>query len=284
MAIQIKSSFKKDNAKFDFQHFTHRDLKTKYMLQFPEDGFLLLIVLNDSLQIKGHNTTIEVSKNELLFIPKYYFIDIISANEDCKFSAIMFRSPYLSGHEVNPDLYDLYEGFEFLPYKLSEDESEQLLIYFNKIQFYFKPDFRSFGQNIVKANFISLLYEIGAIIRIKKAHPATKVTRKQFLVAKFEKLAVQYFREQRKLSFYANQLYITTKYLTTIVKDITGRNAGEIIDELVVKEAKFLLSNSKNTIGEIAFDLNFGDQSFFGKFFKRQIGLNPTEYRNVSVF
>ena len=80
-------------------------------------------------------------------------------------------------------------------------------------------------------------------------------------------------------SFYASLLHITPKYLTTIIKQVSGRSAAEWIDECVILEAKNLLKYSSMSIQQIAYYLNFPNQSFFGTYFKRRTGMSPTEYK-----
>lgn len=87
------------------------------------------------------------------------------------------------------------------------------------------------------------------------------------------------FRSQRNVTAYADQLTLTSKYLTETVKEITRKTAGEIIDDFVILEAKLLLDNPALSISEIADELHFSDQSFFGKYFKRHTGFSPKEYR-----
>ena len=93
-----------------------------------------------------------------------------------------------------------------------------------------------------------------------------------------EELAKNYTRE-RSVGFYAEQLHLTPKYLTTLLRTTTGRTATEWIDEYVVLEAKNLLKYSTMNIQEIAYYLNFPNQSFFGKYFKQHTGMTPTAYR-----
>ena len=80
------------------------------------------------------------------------------------------------------------------------------------------------------------------------------------------------------MSFYAQQLYITTKYLSNIVKEATGRSAAQWIDEFVILEAKNLLRFSGKTIKQVSYELNFSNQSAFGKYFKLITGMSPSEY------
>ena len=77
----------------------------------------------------------------------------------------------------------------------------------------------------------------------------------------------------------ARQLCITPKYLTTLIKRISGKSASEWIDSFVILEAKTLLKYSDMSVQEIAYALNFPNQSFFGSYFKRNTGMSPSHYK-----
>ena len=81
------------------------------------------------------------------------------------------------------------------------------------------------------------------------------------------------------MGFYARQLCITPKYLTTLIKRISGLSVSEWIDNYVILEAKTLLKYSTMSIQEIAYYLNFPNQSFFGSYFKRNTGMSPSQYK-----
>lgn len=105
---------------------------------------------------------------------------------------------------------------------------------------------------------------------------------KNNIVERFIELVQTHYREERLIGFYANKLCITPKYLSKLVKENTGRSAGEWIESHVILEARAMLQSSEMTIQQIATSLNFPNQSFFGKYFKRAIGLSPKQYRSKS--
>ena len=80
--------------------------------------------------------------------------------------------------------------------------------------------------------------------------------------------------------FYADKLCLTPKYLSSVIHEVSGKFAGEWIDDHVVTLAKSLLTSSMKTIQEISYDLNFTTPSSFTKYFKRITGDTPREYRN----
>ncbi len=96
----------------------------------------------------------------------------------------------------------------------------------------------------------------------------------------FVRLVRKYFRHEHTVRFYANKLCISPKYLSLVVKEACGRTAADIIDEYLLLEAKNLLRFSGKNIQQIAFELNFANQSSFGKYFKNLTGLSPSEFQN----
>jgi AraC-like DNA-binding protein len=144
-----------------------------------------------------------------------------------------------------------------------------------------KYETHPYGKEILIKGFHIFLYEIAALGQKYSEMTRLNFSRQESLVMKFSNLVHQQFRELRTVKKYADQLNVSAKYLTEVVKEYSGKNAGEIINDLVILEAKFLLRKSELSIGEIADILNFSDQSFFGKYFKRQTGLSPKAFRET---
>lgn len=97
----------------------------------------------------------------------------------------------------------------------------------------------------------------------------------------FISLVQKYFKEERFLDFYASKMAITPKHLSRTVKQQTGFTAVEWIERYVILEAKVMLKSSSMTIQQIADELHFPSQSFFGKYFKKSVGMSPKEFRNT---
>lgn len=103
------------------------------------------------------------------------------------------------------------------------------------------------------------------------------------LVDRFLVLVQQKFKEQRQIDFYANQLGITSKHLSRILKQSTGFTAADWIKNYLLLEAKVMLKSSTLNMSQISTLLNFPSQSFFAKFFKKATGMTPKQYRNFGV-
>ncbi|MDE5575353.1 MAG: AraC family transcriptional regulator [Bacteroidales bacterium] len=99
------------------------------------------------------------------------------------------------------------------------------------------------------------------------------------LYYRFTQLVARFYRTSRSVAFYADKLYVSPKYLGVVVKSVSGRTANRWIDEYVTKEAGKMLRISSKSIREVADSLNFADASFFTKYFKKNAGITPKEYR-----
>lgn len=89
----------------------------------------------------------------------------------------------------------------------------------------------------------------------------------------------QNYKKNKKLDFYAEKLFISPKYLSDIIKKISGQSAHNWINRYILLEAKIQLRTSSKTITQIADELNFPNNSFFSKYFKKHCGITPKEYR-----
>ena len=99
------------------------------------------------------------------------------------------------------------------------------------------------------------------------------------LVRDFITLLMLNFKSEHTVLFYAGKLNITPQYLTTIIKQQTGRTVYDFIYEMLYSEARNLLSLSELSIQQIAFELHFSDPSAFTKFFRKKAGCAPLTFR-----
>ena len=106
-------------------------------------------------------------------------------------------------------------------------------------------------------------------------------TRARARYEEFLALVSENFMTERSVAFYAERMCMTPKYLSTLVKDASGKTATEWIDAFLLLEAENLLIYSELTVKEIGYRLHFQSIPSFHKFFKKQTGMTPNEYRNT---
>lgn len=104
-------------------------------------------------------------------------------------------------------------------------------------------------------------------------------TREQRLFSDFIQLVNQHATQQHTIDFYAGQLFISPRYMSTIIKRVGGKAAKEWIDDAILTRIKIELKHSSKQVAQISDEMNFPNPSFFSKYFKRLTGITPGEYR-----
>jgi len=132
----------------------------------------------------------------------------------------------------------------------------------------------------IKALCEVMFYEVLGLYTSRMSRRAHHPTRREELMSKFIDLVEKHYMRERTVIFYAKALCLSPKHLSAVVKETSGRTAGDWIDSQVILKAKMMLRNTGCTIQEISAALNFSNQSFFGKYFKQKTGMSPRAFRS----
>ncbi len=127
----------------------------------------------------------------------------------------------------------------------------------------------------------SIFYLMGALWkeRLAAVQRDGGTSRAQIIMEDFLVLVRDHHTKERGLAFYADKLYLTPKYLSKLIKSVSGKSAHEWIDSFVILEAKNMLKYSEMSVKSIVYSLNFPNQTTFYRFFKAKTGMTPSEYR-----
>jgi AraC-like DNA-binding protein len=137
-----------------------------------------------------------------------------------------------------------------------------------------------FYKETVNVAMRMFFLDLGDYYLAKKEHYiTTTLTRKEELFTDFQNLLRDHCMKRHEVTFYADELCITPQYLTSILKEQSGKSASRWIQEALIVEAKSMLKNPRITIQQVSDELSFPDQSTFGKFFKKNTGLSPLAFR-----
>lgn len=104
-------------------------------------------------------------------------------------------------------------------------------------------------------------------------------SREQRLFTDFIQLVSEFAPEYHTIDYYASRLCITPRYMSTIIKQVSGKSAKQWIDNALVTRIKIELKHSDKSVAHICDDMNFPNPSFLTKFFKRMTGMTPSEFR-----
>jgi AraC-like DNA-binding protein len=139
---------------------------------------------------------------------------------------------------------------------------------------------RGFDDTIIDHLTEALRGELLRSYRIQNTEEhGTANTRSADIFNCFLSLVSQYSDSERTISFYADKLFLSPRYLATIIKDVSGRSLMSWVNASVINKAKIALQYTNNSILQISEYLHFNEQTTFTRFFKHLTGMTPSQYR-----
>ena len=227
------------------------------------DGMLAVNTPNNIIKLEPAEPSGELVEMTILAVsPKY--MNTLSSDLDKIFvNAInMLQSPIM---EMAPEEVDLSMQYFKLIDNVINTDSE-------------------YRNDSISYLLTSIFYLIGGML-MKRLHAAEEndekpmSSRNKRTFEMFVELVEKYHNKERSVSFYADKLCISSKYLSQIIKSVSGFSAPDVINKYVILEAQHLLRHTDLSVKEIADQLNFPNQSFFYKYFKSHTGCTPNSYR-----
>lgn len=165
-------------------------------------------------------------------------------------------------------------------FKNNEQEKQMQEVFVKAVKHVLKQTDNPFRLQMVQHVMMAIFYASDKPQSISNKGDVIRTNADQ-LTKQFLELVKENFRQERQLKFYADELCITPRYLSRVVKECSGSSAADWIERYVVLEARALLKSTNMNIQQISDSLNFPSQTFFGKYFKRRVGMSPKEYRRV---
>ncbi|MDO5130841.1 MAG: helix-turn-helix domain-containing protein, partial [Prevotellaceae bacterium] len=223
----------------------------------------------------------DVQKNDIIIISDRHVIDNYAASSDAAGLAMMLSVNFF--YEVVNDVRDVSLLFLFSRnhpvVSLNENEVQTFKEYFFFLKKKIAETNNHYRRDLVRTLVLTMFYDLSNVIYRVQQIENKRQTRADAIFTQFIKLVEDNYRHERRVSWYAEQMCITPKYLSETVKAVSKNTPNEWIDKYVTLEARVLLKTSTLTIKEIADELHFANQSFLGKFFKEHVGVSPSEYR-----
>ena len=254
-----------------------------------QDHAIIIFCTEGNVQFEYDGTVIQLQKNDMFL----YMVHSVA----CNFLAspnFNCRQIWLTRSDLgNIDMYTSAGVSDLSLFKiypvvhLTDDKVELLDTYFRLLCDRMKPSTAALVPEIARSLFGTMLLEILAIMQRKSElqferdmpEDSNSSFHKRRIVDQFMKLVEMSDGRIRRVDDFANQLNITPKYLSTILKEVTNRRPSTYILLYTMKAIERRLRFTDMTMQEISNDLKFPNASFFGKYFKEHTGLPPLEYR-----
>lgn len=266
------------------EYYTEKEenLLIKYPIRV--DGIIISLRITGEAKVDINLRTYDTTKNDLLIcVPNDLLkASLQSGNHQsltCIISSDFMKSLFININTLIPLFISLKDNPVF---HLKDEDTAELKFMFDTIEKAILSN-DSFKVDIVRHLLGAYLYKLGSILNAMQPDTLTEnkkpAKREEALFNQFISLVTEHHSKERRVDYYAEQLFLSAKHFSTVVKKVSGKTAGEWIDEYVILEAKALLKYSGMTIQEVAYYLNFPNPSFFGKYFKHHTGMSPSEYK-----
>lgn len=261
--------------------------ETPFIEPFRAGNYTFLLIVKGHFKVQLNLITQTLEASEMIIIKPQTVVQIIETSTDLEIIGVSFTIDFIFKILLNNNEFN---GIDFLTansypkLKLDTEEQEtsillsKLLAKNNDAETSDMP----FRDEIIMHSFGLLLYHYGAIFKREHPNLDAHLSRQQEIALRFFKKLNDHFKNERSVKFYADSMFLTPGHLSKVLKEVSGKTAGQLIDDAVIMEAKLLLSNPLLSISQIANDLKFSDPSFFGKFFKKKTGFSPSKFKKRS--
>lgn len=274
---------------FDYSNITSSLLDSPEVLKFITSPYpfkiqfaMMILCLNGHMRVNLNLNEYKLQRNCIQIVTPGAIAQCVEITPDSRMAIIAFATVN-NLPEGNPQSVLIMRKFliDNAMLKLSDREMDEMMgLYHHMRQQIVQPE-KLFTHEIINSYIQIFYYSLCQLMSPYIEQQDTQyVSRKKQIFDQFTLLLRQHYTQERSISFYAEKLCITPKYLSQVIYDISGQHAGEWIRDYVILEAKALLKSGQYNVQQVSDMLNFANQSFFGVYFKKAVGCSPSAYQN----
>ncbi|MGM9859566.1 MAG: helix-turn-helix domain-containing protein [Muribaculaceae bacterium] len=247
-------------------------------IRLEKHGFILC--RRGSLRVSLDDNAYTLNQGDMYIYPAFSWTSISSVSADFEGIAGIADFDYViqSLDSISNSESQVYLRFNPVV-SLSDEQRERIesvIAYATRRTECHTPLYEHIIDSLVRV----FCFEVMDAFLTNKPMPMAKQSRKDKIFQQFMTDLYRNFRSHRDVTYYAELQSLTPRYFTTLIHRTSGKTAIEWISMFVIVEAKHLLANPKMSIKEVAYRLNFSEQSFFGRYFRQYAGCSPSDYRN----
>lgn len=253
--------------------------------EFTADFYIIIFKKVESGSMQYGKTKYDHNRGKMSFIKPRQITGCknIRLEEDC--FTILIHEDFLSGttlhNEIKKYAYFEYEVNEALHLSPSEEETIWNLVYAMEKEYHNNVD--DYSKTIILSHLDTMLKYAQRFYKRQFIH---RTELNGSTVTKFNALLVANFEERKTkniglptVSLMAEKLNISSRYLTDLLKQETGKTALELIHLFLIGEAKNLLTEGQMNITEISYSLGFDNATYFSRLFKKEVGVTPNKFK-----
>lgn len=243
----------------------------------------VFICVEGTLTVTINLKEYQLVKNQMIFMSANSIIEIGHHDVNTRIAVIALSSDFFANTsmEYRSELMNVGKILLHNPkMSMPQDVVDETIDIYRKMKIKLKQMDNPFRAFSLKSYFSVLCSLVLEHMDVAASQNSDNKDRQLVLYTQFMNLIVSDFREYRDIKHYASELNISPKYFSRLIKNASGKTAGEWIDEFVVLEAKAMLSSRRYSVQQISDALSFPNQSFFAKYFKSHTGQTPSEYKS----
>ena len=216
-------------------------------------------------------------QGDIVVLPSDTIVEVLDFSDDYAVEALAVIDMPGIDHDLARRIFPI----EVLHLPLHEDDYQRIGEYFNLIE-------RQMGRaehsdRAISFLILSMVADVNKLQRTLIAESShRKLSRSEEIMSRFFTLIRQYGTTQRSITFYASQLALTANHLSDVVRQQSGLSVMDWLNRTTITEAKVLLKHSDLMVYEIGERLNFPEPTAFNRYFKKQVGMTPLQYRGGS--
>lgn len=230
-----------------------------------------------TLRLRINLRELEFKAGDFLVVSPGTVFEFLYVSSDWDLAMLAFSNSLMESWQKEELLQVYLQGRLFLHFSLTEQESRRMEQIFALLWEVVHD--RPFPKESVQS-LISLVFHQTDGFRGRELEAdKQKRSRQEEVFNRFLELVNKYAVHERSCAFYADHLCLTSRYLSTLVRQASGRTVMDWVNEAVMQEAKLMLCHTDKLVYQIADELNFPNASFFCKYFRRMTGMTPKDYR-----
>lgn len=242
---------------------------------------IMALCMDGEIEASVNLNHITVNKNDIITLMPGSIFQINDLNGDLKIYFVGFSSKYVENNDKAKILLDaIYSTLGKPKISLSDKGAMMTEKYFKLLIDIYEMSDEKLKLEIADNIFADTHKGISLLYKKKTDNENITSSKSEQLCKAFTQLVMQHYKDNRNVAWYAEKLGITHAHLCSIIKQSTGKTCADIISSMVIMDAKSQLKSTHQSIQVISDSLNFANMSFFGKYFKRHVGMSPLEYRN----
>jgi len=215
----------------------------------------------------------------VLFYDDTFWVERSSRTFRCRYATLSYDNVEEAIYKLtSPYLWDSLS--ENPLFRLDREQWQRLEGWYADVAWICQGVAKEYIDPMLRNNIYNLFMAVDSEMKREDEVEKKPISRGRRLIIQFLKLLAQHCRTNREVSFYAEQLCITTTYLYKLTHKRWNLSPKELIDQQTICEIKTLLSNTDMSIKEIATTLHFEDTPYMCRYFRQRTGLSPMEYRN----